>query len=130
MADDDFVREEDEMIDVQEAAPPVRLRSTVGAVRKQKGRGFREDGDADEDRYGEYEQLDSGRGGPGPAKCKLLPLLRCSALIRLIARLQVLHSYQLPVRLLYAPCSLLFFLLFFCACTASDSADAVYLYRT
>lgn len=52
-----------------EDTEPQRVRSQVTAVRKQKGRGFRERVDVDDDRNGRYETLDSGTG-PGPAKCK------------------------------------------------------------
>jgi hypothetical protein len=57
--------------DMMEDTEPQRVRSQVTSVRKQKGRGFRERMDIDEDRNGRFESLDSGTGsGPGPAKCK------------------------------------------------------------
>ena len=60
--------------DVMEEAEPVaapRVRSqVVSAARKQKGRGFREKMDVDDDRTGPgYESLAQERQG-GPAKCK------------------------------------------------------------
>ena len=53
-----------------EDAQPQRVRSQVNTVRKQKGRGFRERMDVDEERNGSrgYEALEAG-SGPGPAKC-------------------------------------------------------------
>lgn len=58
-----------------EDAQPQRVRSQVNAVRKQKGRGFRERMDVDDERNGSrgFESLEAG-SGPGPAKCKLLCL--------------------------------------------------------
>ena len=52
-------------------AQPQRVRSQVNAVRKQKGRGFRERVDVDDERNGSrgFEALEAG-SGPGPAKCK------------------------------------------------------------
>ena len=54
------------------AERPGRLRSTVTAVRKQKGRGFRDDMEIDDDRRGsqQYESLDTGSKSKGGAKCK------------------------------------------------------------
>ncbi len=62
--------DDDLMEDTEEAQPPQRVRSQVNAVRKQKGRGFREGMDADDERHAGrgYESLESG-SGPGPAKC-------------------------------------------------------------
>lgn len=97
----DFEPEEDDLLDEDVAmeeldappAPPPKLKSTIitsgtgggsrmgggaaaaaaAAGRKTKGRGFREEGDADRShRYAvkEFESLDSG-GGPGPQRCIL-----------------------------------------------------------
>ena len=54
-----------------EDAQPQRVRSQVNAARKQKGRGFRERMDVDDERNGSrgYESLELG-SGPGPAKCE------------------------------------------------------------
>ena len=62
--------DDDLMEDAEETQPPQRVRSQVNAVRKQKGRGFREGMDVDDDRHAGrgYESLESGTG-PGPAKC-------------------------------------------------------------
>ena len=62
--------DDDLMEDTEEAQPPQRVRSQVNAVRKQKGRGFREGMDVDDERHAGrgYESLESG-SGPGPAKC-------------------------------------------------------------
>ena len=72
--DDDF------MEDTEEAQPPQRVRSQVNAVRKQKGRGFREGMDVDDERHAGrgYESLESG-SGPGPAKCAFPELLNVRA---------------------------------------------------
>ena len=63
--------QDEEMADAP-AERPARLRSTVTAVRKQKGRGFREDMDVDDDRRGvqTYESLDSSSRSKGGQKCK------------------------------------------------------------
>ncbi len=46
-----------------------RVRSTVTAVRKSKGRGFREDRSGREELYGSFEGLD-GSSSTGPLKCR------------------------------------------------------------
>lgn len=67
---------DDDMIDDMEedAPPPPRVKSTVGtnSQRKQKGRGFRENMqvDDDDDRHGRaYDSL-AATPGPGPQECK------------------------------------------------------------
>jgi hypothetical protein len=62
--------DDDMMEEAEDAQPPQRVRSQVTAVRKQKGRGFREGMDADDERHAGrgYESLETG-SGPGPAKC-------------------------------------------------------------
>lgn len=66
----DFEAREEDMLDHEDDAEPQphRLRSTVGAVKIQKGRGFRERIDVDNrPNVGRYESL-PGEQGPGPAK--------------------------------------------------------------
>ena len=68
--------QDEEMADAP-AERPARLRSTVTAVRKQKGRGFREDMDVDEDRRvaQDYESLDNSGKSKGGQKCMFFTLL-------------------------------------------------------
>lgn len=70
-------RIQDEEMAEAPAERPARLRSTVTAVRKQKGRGFREDMDVDEDRRGAqtYESLDNTVRSKGGQKCTSFPSL-------------------------------------------------------
>lgn len=79
-------RIQDEEMAEAPAERPARLRSTVTAVRKQKGRGFREDMDVDDDRKGAqtYESLDNTARSKGGQKCMSLypkhlvfPSLQC-----------------------------------------------------
>lgn len=73
--------QDEDMGDVQEARPS-RLKSTVTAVRKQKGRGFREgDMDIDDDRSNaqQYESLQTTSKAGAGQKCEVpflfVPLL-------------------------------------------------------
>jgi RNA-binding protein 8A len=61
--------QDEEMADAP-AERPARLRSTITAVRKQKGRGFRDDMEIDDDRRGSqnYESLDTISRSKGGAK--------------------------------------------------------------
>ncbi len=73
MGDVEFEPKDDEMLDLDgaDAQPAPRLRSKVTSVKKQKGRGFRGEADADappDRNVGRYESLDTG-SGPGPQKC-------------------------------------------------------------
>ena len=65
-------RIQDEEMAEAPAERPARLRSTVTAVRKQKGRGFRDDMDIDDSRRGAqaFESLDSSSRSKGGQKCK------------------------------------------------------------
>lgn len=65
--------QDEEMADAP-AERPARLRSTITAVRKQKGRGFRDDMEIDDDRRGSqnYESLDTISRSKGGAKCRSL----------------------------------------------------------
>ena len=65
---------DEDMRDAQAGdARPSRLRSTVTAVRKQKGRGFRESMDVDDDRSmsQQYESLENTAKLHGAQKCTL-----------------------------------------------------------
>lgn len=96
LLDEDVAMEDLETPPAPAPAPAPKLKSTIitsgttggsrmggsgaaaaaAAGRKTKGRGFREEADADRSqRYAvkEFESLDSG-GGPGPQRCILFPL--------------------------------------------------------
>ena len=78
-------RIQDEEMAEAPAERPARLRSTVTAVRKQKGRGFREDMDIDEERRGaqSYESLDNSVKSKGGQKCTSFAPL-CEAILMLL----------------------------------------------
>lgn len=64
--------QDEEMADAAGEGRQSRIRSTVTAVRKQKGRGFRDDMDADDDRNNtqQYESLQGTGRASGAQKCK------------------------------------------------------------
>lgn len=92
--------DDDLMEDAEETQPPQRVRSQVNAVRKQKGRGFREGMDVDDDRHAGrgYESLESGTG-PGPAKCALV------ASACFLCPCWVLAGLVFPLQHVAVPCS-------------------------
>ncbi|KAJ0795598.1 putative RNA-binding motif protein [Helianthus annuus] len=87
--DDDDLMDEDAAVDVDATSPRVsahipKLKSaitggsvTAAAVKKTKGRGFREETDAERNNRmsGRFDSLDSD-GGPGPERCWFATILK------------------------------------------------------
>ena len=85
--DEDDLMEEDAAVDIDTSSshiPKLKSAITGGAEKKTKGRGFRDESDADRNNRmsGRFDSLDSD-GGPGPERCKFFMLFLGGVCLRL-----------------------------------------------